>query len=437
MKFVKNTFDKLRPQVEKGGKFERLYGVFEAFETLFFVPAHTTKNKGVQIRDAVDMKRLMNTVIIAMLPCLFFGIWNVGHQHFLAIGQDAELLDKLIFGAIKVLPIVVVSYAVGLGTEFVFSAVRRHPVSEGFLVTGMLIPLVLPPTIPLWQVAMATVFAVVIGKEAFGGSGMNILNVALTARAFLYFAYPSAISGEVWTVVPQNETEIVQGYSGATPLAIAAESSSAASNARNTEAEMLQKKADDPSESNTILYNEAVENAKALNTKSLVLDNMNSHWGSKLYQFNSMFFGFMPGSIGETSTLMCLIGAFILIVTGVGSWKIIFSVFAGAYGMGLLFNGVGANEFMLLPAQYHLVIGGLAFGAVFMATDPVTAAQTEAGKWIYGLLIGALTVIIRVMNPAYPEGIMLAILLMNVFAPLIDFYVVKANKNRRLRRATV
>lgn len=437
MKFIKSTFDNLKPHFERGGKFERLYPVFEAFETFFFVPAHTTKKTGVQIRDAVDMKRLMNTVIVAMIPCLLFGIYNVGHQHYLASGVEAEWLDKLIFGAIRVVPIIIVSYAAGLGTEFAFAAVRRHPVSEGYLVTGMLIPLVVPPTIPLWQVAMAAIFAVIIGKEAFGGTGMNILNVALTARAFLYFAYPSEISGEVWTELPQNETEIVAGYSGATPLAIAAQTSGEASAARNTEAEYLLKKADDPSEENTILYEEAVVLSKELNTKSSVVDNMDSHWGSKMYQFNSMFFGFMPGSIGETSTLMCLIGALILIMTGVGSWKIIISVFAGAYGMGLLFNFIGANEYMFMPAHYHLVIGGLAFGAVFMATDPVTAAQTESGKWIYGVLIGVLTVVIRVLNPAYPEGIMLAILLMNVFAPLIDFYVVKANKTRRLRRATV
>ena len=437
MKFIKNTFENLKPHFEKGGKYERLFPVFEAFETFFFVPAHTTKRTGVQIRDAVDMKRLMNTVIIAMIPALLFGIYNVGHQHFLATGTDAAFMDKVLVGAVQVFPIIVVSYVFGLGTEFIFAMVRKHPISEGYLVTGMLIPLVLPPTIPLWQVAMASIFAVVIGKEAFGGTGMNILNVALTARAFLYFAYPSEISGEVWTQMPQNETEIVAGYSGATPLAIAADASAKASEARRTEAEFLQKSTDDPSEQNTILYQEAVEISKALNTEDAVVENLDSHWGGKMYQFKEMFFGFMPGSIGETSTLMILIGALILVLTGVASWKIIVGVFGGAYGMGLVFQYLGASEFMLMPAHYHLVIGGLAFGAVFMATDPVTAAQTETGKWIYGILIGVLTVVIRVLNPAYPEGIMLAILLMNVFAPLIDFYVVKANKSRRLRRATV
>ena len=437
MKFIRNTFDNLKPHFTEGGKYKKLYPVFEAFETFFFVPNHVTKSKGVQIRDAVDMKRVMNTVIIAMVPCLLFGMYNVGHQHFLSAGTEAEFIDKFIFGAIKVLPIVVVSYAVGLGTEFVFCSVRNHPVNEGYLVTGMLIPLVMPPTIPLWQVAMATVFAVVIGKEAFGGSGMNILNVALTARAFLYFAYPMQISGEVWTATPQIETEIVSGYSGATPLAIAADASSEASSARSNAADMELKYNDDASEQNKIYWEQAVANANALNNGQLVEQRMNSHWGSEMYQFNNMFFGFMPGSIGETSALMCLIGALILIATGVGSWKVMFSVFVGAYATALLFNGIGANEFMNMPAHYHLVIGGLAFGAVFMATDPVTAAQTETGKWIYGFLIGMLTIIIRVLNPAYPEGIMLAILFMNVFAPLIDFYVVKSNKNRRLRRATV
>jgi Na+-transporting NADH:ubiquinone oxidoreductase subunit B len=264
----------------------------------------------------------------------------------------------------------------------------------------MLIPLVMPPDIPLWQVAVATIFAVVIGKEAFGGTGMNVLNVALTARAFLYFAYPVDIAGEVWTYIPEG-AKMVAGYSGATPLAIAA---------------------------STV---ETGENAVA------AFNSFGAGWADNIYSFSNMFLGFMPGCIGETSTLMCLVGAFILIVTGVGSWKIIVSVFAGAYGMGLFLNLVGGNPFTMMPAHYHLVIGGLAFGAVFMATDPVTAAQTETGKWFYGFLIGIFTVLIRVFNPAYPEGIMLAILLMNVFAPLIDYFVVSANKKRRLQRATV
>jgi Na+-transporting NADH:ubiquinone oxidoreductase subunit B len=318
----------------------------------------------------------------------------------LAIGQaSAALGDKVMVGLVQVLPIVVVSYGVGLGIEFVFATIRRHPVNEGFLVTGMLIPLVMPPDIPLWQVAVATAFAVIIGKEAFGGTGMNVLNVALTARAFLYFAYPTDISGSVWTYL--GTAKAVAGYSGATPLSIAAESVATGTNVVSQ------------------------------------LSSFGAGWNEGVFTFNNMFLGIMPGCIGETSTLMCLIGALILVATGAGSWKVIVSVFGGAYGMGLLLNIIGGNAFMEMPAHYHLVIGGLAFGAVFMATDPVTASQTETGKWIYGILIGVFTVLIRVFNPAYPEGIMLAILLMNVFAPLIDYYVVSANKNRRLKRATV
>ncbi len=401
MKFLRDTLDKVKPNFEKGGKWEKFYYIYEAHETLLFAPNHTTKSKGVQIRDAVDMKRMMMTVIIAMVPCLLFGIWNVGHQHFLALGTpDAALLDKLWIGISQVIPIVAISYMTGLGVEFTFATIRRHPINEGFLVTGMLIPLVMPPDIPLWQVVLATIFAVIIAKEAFGGTGMNVLNVALTARAFLYFAYPSQISGEVWTYIGDG-AQAVAGYSGATPLALGAQ---AIESGANLEATMA---------------------------------GFGAGWSENIYTFSNLFFGIMPGCIGETSTLMCLIGAVILVMTGVGSWKIILSVFLGAFGMGFLLNLIGGNAFMLLPAQYHLVIGGLAFGAVFMATDPVSAAQTETGKWIYGILIGVLTVIIRVFNPAYPEGIMLAILFMNVFAPLIDYYVVQANKKRRLQRATV
>jgi Na+-transporting NADH:ubiquinone oxidoreductase subunit B len=399
MSFLRDQLDKIKPNFQKGGKWEKYYFIYEAHETLIFSPNHTTRSKGAQIKDAVDMKRMMMTVIIAMIPCLLFGIYNVGYQHFLALGQEATLIDMILIGSIQVLPIVVVSYVVGLGTEFTIATIRQHPINEGFLVTGMLIPLVMPPDIPLWQVALATVFAVIIAKEAFGGTGMNVLNVALTARAFLYFAYPSQISGDVWTYL--GDGTAVAGYSGATPLAIGAQS---------------------------------------LTTGENVVASLGSYgagWADGLYSFSNVFFGFIPGCVGETSTLMCLIGAAILIMTGVGSWKIIVGVFGGAYAMGLLMNGLGLNEFMLLPAQYHLVIGGLAFGAVFMATDPVTAAQTESGKWVYGILIGMLTVVIRVFNPAYPEGIMLAILLMNVFAPLIDYTVVNANKKRRLQRATV
>jgi len=400
MKFLRKTLDGVKPNFEKGGKWEKMYFAFEAIETFLFAPNTTTATKGVQVRDAVDLKRLMMTVIIAMVPCLLFGMWNIGHQHFLAIGQTGTLGEKFWIGIVQTLPIIVVSYGVGLGIEFVFATIRRHPVNEGFLVTGMLIPLVMPPDVPLWQVAVATAFAVVIGKEAFGGTGMNVVNIALTARAFLYFAYPTDISGEVWTYLGEGATAVA-GYSGATPLAVAAA---------------------------------AAKGTQVVNE----FNSFGSTWAPGIYSFQSLFLGTQPGSIGETSTLMCLIGALILIVTGTGSWKIIVGVFGGAYGMGLLLNILaGDNAFMAMPAYYHLVIGGLAFGAVFMATDPVTAAQTETGKWFYGILIGMFTVLIRVFNPAYPEGIMLAILLMNVFAPLIDYFVVSANKNRRLKRATV
>lgn len=396
MKFLRDLLDKQKPLFQKGGKFEKFYYIFEAQETFLFIPDEVTRNRGVQIRDAINLKRLMLTVIISMIPCLLFGIYNVGHQHFLATGVEASLWAKTLVGLKVVIPIIIVSYVAGGLVEVVFAIIRRHPINEGYFVTGMLIPLVMPPTIPLWQVALAAIFAVVIAKEAFGGTGMNILNVALTARAFLYFAYPSDISGEVWTYF--NGKEAVEGFSGATPLAIAQSTVDSGEN---------------------------------------VVQAFGNAWYTDLYSFSNMFFGFMPGSIGETSTLMALVGALILIGTGVGSWKIIVSVFTGAYAMALLVNLIGVNPYLDMPAHYHLVIGGLAFGAVYMATDPVTASQTEKGKWIYGLLIGALTIVIRVFNPAYPEGIMLAILLMNVFAPLIDHYIVEANKKRRLRRAAI
>ncbi len=400
MEFLRKTIESVKPSFEKGGKLEKYYYVFEAFETLAFTPETTTESKGVQIRDAIDLKRLMSTVIIAMVPCLLFGIYNAGYQHHLATGQELDLVSMITTGLILVLPIVVVSYATGLGVEFVFATIRRHPVNEGFLVSGMLIPLIVPTTIPLWQVSLATVFGVIIAKEVFGGTGMNIFNVALTARAFLYFAYPQQISGDVWTYL--GDKQPIDGFSGATPLAVAYEASS-----------------------------------KGTESVTAALANTNTALGADFYSFSNMFLGFIPGSIGETSTLMALIGGLILVVTGVGSWKIIVSVFGGAYLMALGFYAIGLNEYMLMPPEYHLVIGGLAFGAVFMATDPVTASQTSTGQWIYGFLIGVLTIIIRVVNPAYPEGIMLAILLMNVFAPLIDFYVIKSNKKRRLQRATV
>lgn len=405
MKFLRDLLDKQRPMFEKGGKLEKFYYAFEAGETFMFSPNHTTGIKGAQVKDAIDLKRMMITVVIAMIPCLLFGIYNTGHQHFLATGETAGLWEdfgeKTWIGVMLVLPLVLVAYTAGGIVEAIFAIVRKHPINEGFLVTGMLIPLVVPATTPLWQVALATVFAVVIAKEVFGGTGMNILNVAMTARAFLYFAYPAQISGDqVWTYL--GDKMPVDGFSGATAL--------------------------------SVVYNAGVEGTQ---TAVEALASHNSILGSGLYEFANLFIGWIPGSIGETSTLMALIGALILVATGVASWKIIVSGFAGAYLMGLVMNLLAVNEYMALPPEYHWVMGGLAFGIVFMATDPVSASQTETGKWIYGLLIGMLTVIIRVTNPAYPEGIMLAVLFMNVFAPLIDYYVVKANKTRRLQRATV
>lgn len=382
MKALRKYLDKVKPNFQKGGKYEFLHSTFDAFETFLFVPDKVT-NRGSHIRDGVDMKRTMIVVVLALVPALLFGMWNTGYQHALSIGESWSFWQTFFFGFIKVLPIIVVSYVVGLGIEFAFAQYRHHEVNEGFLVTGMLIPLIVPVDVPLWMVALATAFAVVIGKEVFGGTGMNVFNPALTARAFLFFAYPSYMSGDkVWVEGLMKGTSIVDGFSGATPLAKAA----------------------------------AYE---------------------KLPSAYDMFMGFIPGSIGETSTLAILLGAAILIITGIGSWKIIASTFAGGLVMGLILNAFAVNPFMEIPAYYHLIMGGFAFGAVFMATDPVTATQTSKGKWIYGFLIGVFAVLVRVLNPAYPEGMMLSILLMNAFAPLIDHYVVQANVNRRLKRAAV
>jgi len=385
MKFLQKFFDSTRPHFEKGGRFEKWYPAFEAFETFAFVPGHTTHG-GVHVRDAMDLKRTMTTVIIALIPTLLFGMWNTGYQHYLAYGMETTHVDNFLFGFWKVLPIIVVSYAVGLGVEFVFCVMRGHPVSEGYLVTGMLIPLTLPVTVPLWMVGLAAIFCTLLGKEIFGGTGMNFMNPALLARAFLFFAFPAYMSGDIWTdLSPEVGRALVDGYSGAT---------------------------------------------------SLVTFDANFH---NLPSPSDMFWGFEQGSIGETSAAASLIGALILIVTGVGSWRIIVSCCLGVMLMGLTFNFLAPadlpNHAMHTPAYYHLIMGGFAFGAVYMATDPVSAAQTERGKWIYGLLIGAFTVLLRVFNPAYPEAVMLSILLMNVFAPLIDNIVVEQHIKKRLKRA--
>ena len=408
MKFLRNILDKQKPLFEKGGKLHQFYYAFEAGQTFLFTPASVTAPKGSQIKDAVDLKRMIFTVVIAMIPCMIFGMWNVGHQHSIATGSDLDSLAKFLIGVQVFLPILIVAFASGGTTEAIFAIIRKHPINEGFMVSGILIPLIMPPTVPLWQVALASVFAVIFAKEVFGGTGMNVLNVAMTARAFLYFAYPQQLSGEVWTYF--GDKPPVEGYSGQTALALAAEVS------RDS--------------ANPFLSVEAAFQA------------FSTGWADQLFSFTNMFIGIIPGSIGETSTLMCLIGAVILIVTGVGSYKIIVSVFGGTYLTGLFLNfidkAVNINfSFFAMPAEYHLVIGGLAFGAVFMATDPVTATHTEKGKWIYGFLIGFLTVIIRTTNPGYAEGIMLAVLLMNVFAPLIDFYIINANKKLRIKRAAL
>jgi Na+-transporting NADH:ubiquinone oxidoreductase subunit B len=389
MKALRNLVDKVKPTFAKGGKLEKLHWVFDGLETFLFTPGHATE-RGAHIRDGIDMKRTMSIVITAMIPCLLFGMWNVGHQHFAALGQFMELgdgfWDKFLFGAIKVLPIVVVSYGVGLGIEFLFTSIKGHPIQEGYLVSGMLIPLVMPVETPLWMVAIGSAFAVVIGKEVFGGTGMNVVNVALTARAFLFFAYPTMMSGDkVWVNTSLEPGQaVVDGFSGATSLGHAAS-----------------------------------------NNLGSVVPMMDSFWG------------FEAGSIGETSAFACLIGAAILIITGIGSWRIMLATLLGGATMCGIFNLVGANAYMTLPVLHQLVLGGFMFGLVFMATDPVTGAQTNTGKWIYGFLIGVMAMLIRVINPAYPEGMMLAILFMNIMAPLIDHFVVQANIKRRLKRAAV
>ncbi|HOW41300.1 MAG TPA: NADH:ubiquinone reductase (Na(+)-transporting) subunit B [Bacteroidales bacterium] len=384
MDSLRKKIDKIRPHFMEGGKYSKLRSVFEGFESFLFVPDRVTF-KGSHIRDSIDLKRTMTVVIIALIPAFLFGAYNTGLQHFRSIGVESGLLQNFWFGFLKILPLVIVSYVTGLGIEFIAAQLRGHEINEGFLVSGLLIPLVMPVDVPLWMLALATAFAVILGKEIFGGTGMNIFNPALLARAFLFFSYPGWMTGDkVWIEGLTQGQNVIDGFSGATPLSLLAQGEAA-----------------------------------------------------KLPSFMEMFIGTIPGSIGETSTIAILIGAVILIATGIGSWKIILSTFAGGLFMGLLLNIFAVNSYMELPFYYHFVMGGFAFGAVFMATDPVSGSQTETGKWIYGFLIGVLSVLIRVLNPAYPEGVMLAILLMNVFAPLIDYYVVQSNINRRLRRARV
>jgi len=395
LKVVENLLNKVKPVFDKGGKLEKFYPVYDALETFAFVPDHTTK-KGAHIRDAIDMKRTMFLVIMAMVPALLFGIYNTGYQHYMALGMDVGFWDMVLFGLGKVLPLIVVSYGVGLGVEFIFCFIKGHSIQEGFLVSGMLIPLIMPMDVPLWMVAVATAFAVLIAKEVFGGTGMNILNVALTARAFLFFAYPTKMSGnKVWVNTEGGTT--VDGYTGETLLA------------------------------------QAIENGTSFS------DITNTAYSSIGESFMASFIGFIPGSVGETSALAILIGAAILLWTGIASWRIILTGIIGGAVMGFIFNTVGVsffpdNAYFTVPWWQQLVMGGFMFGVVFMATDPVTAAQTGKGKLIYGFLIGLLAILIRVVNPAYPEGIMMSILFMNVMAPTIDHYVVQGNINKRLKR---
>ena len=374
---IREILDTIKKPFGKGEKFEKFAPAVNAFDTFLYVPNHTTKH-GSHIRDAVDLKRTMITVIIALLPALFYGIYNTGFQYYSQIDTDFTTIDAVIHGSLKVLPMIAVSYIVGLTIEFAFAIFRGHEVNEGYLVTGLLIPMIMPVDIPLWMVAVSVAFAVLIGKEAFGGTGMNILNPALTARAFAFFAYPTYMSGnKVWV----SEASKVDGISGETILGMLASGETAVP-----------------------------------------------------YDISQMFYGGIPGSIAETSTLMVLVGALILIYTGVGSWRIMLGSVIGAALTGWLFNLWGANELMSFNWFNHLIVGGFAFGVVFMATDPVSAAQTTKGKWIYGLLVGLFCILIRVFNPAYPEGVMLAILLMNIFAPTIDHYVIEVNIKKRFNR---
>ena len=390
MNGLRNLVDKIKPTFSKGGKLGFLHSTFDAFETFLFVPNTVTK-KGAHVRDCVDLKRVMIMVVLALVPAMLFGIWNVGYQHKLAFGlTDWTFVNEVVYGLIKVLPLYVVAYLVGLGIEFVSAQIRGHEVNEGYLVSGMLIPLIVPVDVPLWMLAVAVAFAVIIGKEVFGGTGMNIWNPALLTRAFLFFSYPSKMSGDtVWTggltrfmnegVAFQAGNGVVDGFSGATPLA-----------------------------------NPTLANLEP--------------------QFLDMVLGTIPGSVGETSAIAILLGAILLIGTGVASWKIMFSSVLGGLAIGYLGYAVGATD---LPGYYQLVMGGFLFGTVFMATDPVTSAQTECGKWIYGFLVGALAVTVRIWNPGYPEGMMLAILLMNTFAPLIDHYVIEGSIKRRAKKVKI
>ena len=385
MSALRNYLNKIKPNFEKDGKLHAFHSLFDGFETFLYVPNKTAKN-GVHIHDAIDSKRIMSMVVLALMPALLFGMYNVGYQNYLAAGTlaDASFLSIFLFGFLAVLPKILVSYIVGLGIEFAWAQWKGEEIQEGFLVSGILIPMIIPVNCPLWILAIAVAFAVIIGKQIFGGTGMNIFNPALICRAFLFFAYPSMMSGDkVWVA---DETifglgnNLVDGFTQATPLA------------------------------------EVGQGINPVDAGTSLCD---------------MICGFIPGSIGETSVIAIALGACLLLITGIASWKTMLSVFVGGTLMALIFTATGST---VIPWYEHLVLGGFAFGAVFMATDPVTSARTETGKWIYGLLIGVMAIVIRVMNPGYPEGMMLAILLMNMFAPTIDHFVVERNISKRMKR---
>ena len=386
---LRKFVDKIKPTFSEGGKLSFLHSTFGGFETFLYAPNIVTK-RGAHIRDCNDIKRVMITVVVALIPALLFGMYNIGR-----LAGMTGVCDAFLYGLIEMLPMIVVSYVTGLAIEFIFAERRKHEIYEGFLVSGLLIPMVMPIGVPLWMVAVATAFAVIIGKEVFGGTGMNVFNPALLARAFAFFAYTPQMSGEnTWFSSSSihkflgMDVAPVATSTGATPLANLA----------------------DHGQLSDVATDQVV---------APMLQNIS---------VSDAFFGFIPGSIGETSTFAILIGAAILLFTGVASWRIMLTVFAGGLAMGYVFQAVGMTDY---PAYYHLIVGGFAFGAVFMATDPVTSAQTNTGKWIYGLMVGALAVLIRVINPAYPEGMMLSILFMNALAPLIDYFVVERNIARR------
>ena len=373
------------PRFEKGGKFWWLHSTIDAFESFLHVPGTVTK-KGAHVRDAVDLKRIMIVALLAAVPAALFGMWNVGYQHALATGVAPSFWPDLWFGFLKVLPLYVVSYAVGLAIEFASAQIRNEEVNEGYLVTGFLIPLIMPVDVPLWMLAIAVAFSVFFVKEVFGGTGMNIWNPALVARAFIFFSYPASMTGSgTWIALRKGEA-LIDAATGATPLSLASDGLAA-------------------------------------------MQNAGAQYGTGFWD---LFVGTVPGSVGETSVIAILIGASILIWTGIASWKTMLSSIAGALFVGCIANAAGVSD---IPAYWHLVMGGFAFGTVFMATDPVTSAQTEPGKWIYGFLIGAVCVLIRLFNPGYAEGMMLAILLGNTFAPLIDHMVTERHINRKLRKA--